>query len=68
VVWGRSDVMNWRRSSKPCESGACVEIASAGDVIAVRNSRSPDGPMLTFGRDAWADFVAKVKSGSLEFV
>ena len=47
----------WRKSTASNPSGNCVEFAVLGpDEIGVRNSRDPDGPMLTFTRaeiDAW---------------
>jgi hypothetical protein len=43
VTRARPDPTAWRRSSS-CESGACVEIASLGQSIAIRNSESPEGP------------------------
>jgi hypothetical protein len=36
--------MTWRKSSYSSQSGACVEIR--GDLFALRDSKSPDGPVL----------------------
>ena len=38
----------WRKSVKTQNNGACVEVARVGDVIGVRDSKDPDGPVLTF--------------------
>lgn len=38
----------WRRSVKTQNSGACVEVARIGDVVGVRDSKNPDGPVLRF--------------------
>jgi Domain of unknown function (DUF397) len=56
----RSD--EWRRSSL-CENGACVEIALVGEVIVLRNSESPDGPVLTCTPENWAAFLTAIKDG-----
>lgn len=55
--------MNWRRSVRSGTNGEnCVELASLRDVVAVRDSKDPDGPKLAFSRVAFAAFAAEVKS------
>jgi hypothetical protein len=49
------------------QGGECVECASlAGDAIAVRDSKDPDGPAFVFGRDAWLSFIAILEDGVFE--
>ncbi|MGI5349753.1 DUF397 domain-containing protein [Streptomyces sp. CA-250714] len=58
----------WFKSSySNDQGGACIEGArlSAG-VMAVRDSKQPDGPAFTFRADAWSAFLTSVKSGALE--
>ena len=57
----------WRKSSHSGSSGGdCVEIMMrASAEIAVRDSKDPDGPTLTFGRTPWNDFLALARSGEL---
>jgi len=52
----------WRKSGR-CDSGTCVEIASSGDGVAMRDSKEPDGPVLHIARDQWTDFLAGVRAG-----
>lgn len=44
--------LNWRRSSRSGENGGnCVELADVtGAVVAVRDSKDPDGPVLLVPR------------------
>jgi hypothetical protein len=57
--------VTWRKSSYSGGNGGnCVEVGAAGRVIAVRDSKDPDGPRLAFGREAWQAFAAKVKAGA----
>lgn len=35
-------------------------------VIAVRDSKDPDGPKLFFTADAWRDLLNRIKAGDLE--
>ena len=58
---GRSTVVNatefeWRKPTG-CETNACVETAEFGDHVYVRDSKEPDGPVLTFTREEWTAHV-----------
>jgi Domain of unknown function (DUF397) len=53
----------WRKSSYSGNNGGnCVEIGAAAPLIAVRDSKDPDGTRLAFGREAWQAFAARVKA------
>jgi hypothetical protein len=52
----------WRKSSYSNPSGNCVEAADLLGGVALRDSRSPDGPALVFTSATWGTFVRKVKS------
>ncbi len=53
----------WRKSSHSGGNG-CVEVARPGE-IHVRDSKDPDGPVLTFGADQWRAFIDAVKASGL---
>ncbi|PLW74149.1 DUF397 domain-containing protein [Streptomyces sp. SCUT-3] len=56
----------WRKSSYSGDTGGeCVEVAAVDGGIAVRDSKDPDGPRLTFTADGFAAFVAAAASGGL---
>jgi hypothetical protein len=52
----------WRKSSYSDGQANCVEVAAAG-VVAVRDSKSPDGTRLTFAADAWWRFTERLTAG-----
>ena len=55
--------ITWRKSSYSGNNGAnCVEVGAAALLIAVRDSKDPDGARLAFGREAWEAFAAEVKA------
>jgi len=52
----------WIKASRSAESGECVELRRASDAVQVRDSKHPDGPVLTFTRAelaAWLDGARK---------
>jgi hypothetical protein len=51
-----------------CEDGSCVEVASAGDGVAMRDSKDQDGPILRFTRDEWTAFLTGAKAGDFDHV
>ncbi|MBQ1122283.1 DUF397 domain-containing protein [Streptomyces sp. B15] len=59
---------DWFKSSySNAQGGECVEGARlGGGVMAVRDSKQPQGPAFVFGADAWSAFVESVKGGALD--
>ncbi|MEU7760221.1 DUF397 domain-containing protein [Micromonospora aurantiaca (nom. illeg.)] len=54
--------MTWRKSTRSNGSGDCVEVADClPGVVGLRDSKDPQGPILTFDPAAWSTFVANVK-------
>ncbi|MFC8590828.1 DUF397 domain-containing protein [Streptomyces atroolivaceus] len=53
--------LTWFKSSySGASTTECVESARLSDAMAVRDSKIPDGPILTFGGDSWRRFLAAV--------
>ena len=57
----------WRKSSYSGSAGGnCVEVARhVPAVVAVRDSKDPDGPVLAFSAGEWQAFTARIKSGDV---
>lgn len=54
----------WFKSSYSGGAGSeCLETAFAPDGTAVRDSKDPDGFILTFPGNAWSAFVRAVRRG-----
>jgi hypothetical protein len=57
----------WRKSSRSTACGNnCVEVAFLDDGVAVRDSKTPDGPALRFTQAEWAAFVEGAKDGEFD--
>ena len=55
----------WKKAS-PCDSGSCIEVAESDDEVRVRDSKNPEGPVLTFKPAAWKAFIAGVAAGEFD--
>jgi hypothetical protein len=45
-----------------------VEVAMTDGGIAVRDSKRPDSPVLSYDRDEWIAFVEGVKAGEFDLL
>jgi Domain of unknown function (DUF397) len=52
----------WLKSTRSSQDGNCVEVsANLPDLVAVRDSKHRDGPVLTFGRSEWRAFLGSIR-------
>jgi hypothetical protein len=52
----------WHRSTF-CTSSGCVEVAFPGSTVLVRDSDSPDGPVLEYSDSVWHAFLHAAVTG-----
>ncbi|MFF3730292.1 DUF397 domain-containing protein [Streptomyces sp. NPDC002476] len=61
-----TDSPHWFKSSYSSNGGQCVEVASnlaaMYDIVPVRDSKNPNGPVLNASADAFTSFVTGIKS------
>lgn len=61
--FAQSNDRAWRRSSLSGTSGACVEVAGVADgLLAVRDSKNPEGARLAFSAAVWQQFTSVLRS------
>lgn len=58
--------LSWRKAECSLAHGACVEVALAGDLIVLRNSRHPEGAMLAYSPAEWRAFLHGAKRGEFD--
>lgn len=64
IIQGATDT--WTKSSYSGGNGACVEVKSPEvRAIAVRDSKAPEGPSISFVPTSWTAFVRDVNSGAI---
>lgn len=56
----------WVKASASIGNGACVEVASTGGMVAVRDSKDPDGPVLRYTAAEWRTFLDGVRRGEFD--
>jgi hypothetical protein len=56
----------WRKAQRSVGNGACVELAPVNGMVAMRNSRDPDGPVLFYTPAEWRAFVHGAKAGEFD--
>jgi hypothetical protein len=57
----------WHKSTRSSASGDCVEVAdNLPSVVAIRDSRDPDGCILRFTPAEWKAFLGGVKDGEFD--
>ena len=53
----------WRKSSYSSQSGNCVEVArNLPGLVAVRDSKEPDGAKLVVSQETWRVFLRGVRA------
>ncbi|MFI2239992.1 DUF397 domain-containing protein [Streptomyces chrestomyceticus] len=64
-----TDTPRWFKSSYSENGGVCIEVATnfitTLGVIPVRDSKDPDGPVLTLPPDAWSELVRYARHASV---
>lgn len=64
---GREEALAWRKS-RDSGTGDCVEVASDGERILVRDSKERQGGTLSFTESEWRAFLSGVRKGEFDIV
>ena len=56
----------WRKAQRSIGNGACVELAPIDGMVAMRDSKDPDGPVLVYTPAEWHAFLNGAKAGEFD--
>jgi Domain of unknown function (DUF397) len=56
----------WRKAQRSVGNGACVELARVDGMIAMRDSKDPDGPVLMYTPAELSAFLHGAKAGEFD--
>ena len=56
----------WRKAGRSVNNGQCVEVASAGAAVVVRDSVDPSGLVVGYPTRSWQAFLATAKTGTFD--
>jgi hypothetical protein len=62
----RDSGLSWQKAAGSVNAGACVEVAPAVGMVAVRDSKNPNGAVLFYTPEEWRAFLDGVKSGEFD--
>jgi Domain of unknown function (DUF397) len=67
MITGTDGELAWRKAQSSLGNGACLEVAPLDDgMVALRDSKYPNGPMLTYTGAEWRAFLDGAKKGEFD--
>jgi len=58
--------LNWRKAKRSMSNGNCVEVALLGRSVAIRDSKDPRGPILSYPTGSWGSFIQDARTGKFD--
>lgn len=58
--------LQWRKARRSIGNGACVEVATAGGQILIRDSQDLNGPILGYSTRSWQSFLGDARNGRFD--
>ena len=62
----QAPAVSWQKARKSLANGSCVEVGRADGLIAVRDSKDPEGPVLHYTPAEWDAFLDGARKGEFD--
>jgi hypothetical protein len=66
LLGSESERLNWRKARRSMNNGNCAEVAAVPGVVAMRDSKDPQGPVLLYPVSSWTSFLAVARNGRFD--
>jgi hypothetical protein len=66
LSYGEQGHLNWRKAKRSMNNGNCAEVAAVIGMVAVRDSKDPQGPVLQYPVMSWHSFLAATRNGRFD--
>lgn len=60
------ECLDWRKAKRSMNAGNCAEVATAAGMVAVRDSKDSQGPVLRYSAVSWGSFLAAARKGNFD--
>jgi hypothetical protein len=58
--------LDWRKAKRSMNNGNCAEVATLIGIVAVRDSKDPQGPVLQYPVMSWRSFLTAARNGGFD--
>jgi Domain of unknown function (DUF397) len=58
--------LNWRKARRSMNNGNCTEVATTAGMVAVRDSKDPQGQVLFYPATSWVSFLNAASNGRFD--
>lgn len=66
MTYGRDQTSLVWRTTLSCNGGECVKVAASDQAVLIADSKQPGGPILSYSRTEWREFVTGIKNGDFD--